>query len=116
MFKFIFSLWGFAQLSRYTVKLWIYHLEKYLTSYVHALKLQFNILDVPNFSFLFFWLFLQDNSKWRRHYLNSLYEYMQGSNKELVFLGEEQQKIKRQDWSDRMIDPPDVRRQYEVRI
>uniref|UniRef100_UPI0037E7C470 envoplakin a n=1 Tax=Semicossyphus pulcher TaxID=241346 RepID=UPI0037E7C470 len=56
---------------------------------------------------------LLDNSKWRRHYLNSLYEYMQGCTKELAFLGEEQDKIKRQDWSDRMVDPPDVRRQYE---
>ncbi|XP_023119453.1 envoplakin a [Amphiprion ocellaris] len=56
---------------------------------------------------------LLDNSKWRRHYLNSLYEYMQGSDKELAFLGEEQDKIKKQDWSDRMVDPPDVRRQYE---
>ncbi|KAG8014466.1 Envoplakin [Nibea albiflora] len=56
---------------------------------------------------------LLDNSKWRRHYLNSLYEYMQGSNKEMAFLGEEQEKIKKQDWSDRMVDPPDVRRQYE---
>ncbi|XP_044046418.1 envoplakin a [Siniperca chuatsi] len=56
---------------------------------------------------------LLDNSKWRRHYLNSLYEYMQGCNKELAFLGEEQDKIKKQDWSDRMVDPPDVRRQYE---
>uniref|UniRef100_A0A3B5B1W9 Envoplakin n=1 Tax=Stegastes partitus TaxID=144197 RepID=A0A3B5B1W9_9TELE len=55
----------------------------------------------------------KDNSKWRRHYLNSLYEYMQGSNKELAFLGEEQGKITKQDWSDRMVDPPDVRRQYE---
>ncbi|XP_072318365.1 envoplakin a [Eucyclogobius newberryi] len=54
-----------------------------------------------------------DNSKWRRHYLNSLYEYMQGCNKELTFLQEEQDKIKKQDWSDRMVDPPDVRRQYE---
>nr|XP_040041908.1 LOW QUALITY PROTEIN: envoplakin a [Gasterosteus aculeatus aculeatus] len=56
---------------------------------------------------------LLENSKWRRHYLNSLYEYMNGCNKEMVFLGEEQDKIKRQDWSDRMVDPPDVRRQYE---
>uniref|UniRef100_A0A3Q1GAL5 Envoplakin a n=1 Tax=Acanthochromis polyacanthus TaxID=80966 RepID=A0A3Q1GAL5_9TELE len=55
----------------------------------------------------------KDNSKWRRHYLNSLYEYMQGSDKELAFLGEEQDKIKKQDWSDHMMDPPDVRRQYE---
>ncbi|XP_054635826.1 envoplakin a [Dunckerocampus dactyliophorus] len=56
---------------------------------------------------------LLENSKWRGHYLNSLYEYMQGCNKELTFLGEEQEKIKKQDWSDRMADPPDVRRQYE---
>ncbi|XP_029293558.1 envoplakin a [Cottoperca gobio] len=56
---------------------------------------------------------LLDNSKWRRHYLNSLYEYMNSTNKELVFLGEEQDKIKKQDWSDRMVDPPDIRRQYE---
>uniref|UniRef100_A0A3Q3F1P3 Envoplakin a n=1 Tax=Labrus bergylta TaxID=56723 RepID=A0A3Q3F1P3_9LABR len=55
----------------------------------------------------------QDNSKWRQHYLKSLYEYMQGCNKELAFLGEEQDKIKSEDWSDRMVDPPDVRRQYE---
>ncbi|XP_077462150.1 envoplakin a [Stigmatopora argus] len=54
-----------------------------------------------------------ETSKWRGHYLNSLYEYMQGCNKELNFLGEEQDKIKKQDWSDRMADPPDVRRQYE---
>ncbi|CAL8333578.1 unnamed protein product [Merluccius merluccius] len=57
---------------------------------------------------------LLDNSKWRRHYLNSLHEYMQGCNRELTFLGEEQDKIKKQDWSDRMVDPPDVRRQYEI--
>uniref|UniRef100_A0AAX7V2A8 Desmoplakin SH3 domain-containing protein n=1 Tax=Astatotilapia calliptera TaxID=8154 RepID=A0AAX7V2A8_ASTCA len=56
---------------------------------------------------------LLDNSKWRRHYLNSLYEYMQSCNKELNFLAEEQNKIKKQDWSDHMLDPPDVRRQYE---
>ncbi|XP_068606672.1 envoplakin a [Brachionichthys hirsutus] len=56
---------------------------------------------------------LLENSNWRRHYLNSLYEYMQNCNKELDFLGEEQSKIKKQDWSDHMADPPDVRRQYE---
>ena len=57
----------------------------------------------------------QDNSKWRRHYLNTLYEYMHSSRKERDFLGDEQDKIIKQDWSDRIVDPPDVRRQYEVR-
>ena len=40
---------------------------------------------------------------------------MQGCTKELAFLGDEQDKIKKQDWSDHMEDPPDIRRQYEVR-
>lgn len=57
---------------------------------------------------------LLDNSKWRRHYLNSLYEYMQGCTKEVSYLGDEQAKILQQDWSDRMVDPIDIRRQYEI--
>uniref|UniRef100_A0A8K9WWJ2 Envoplakin a n=1 Tax=Oncorhynchus mykiss TaxID=8022 RepID=A0A8K9WWJ2_ONCMY len=56
---------------------------------------------------------LLDNSKWRHHYLSSLYDYMQSCNKELTYLGDEQAKILKQDWSDHMLDPPDVRRQYE---
>uniref|UniRef100_A0A4W5REK8 Envoplakin a n=1 Tax=Hucho hucho TaxID=62062 RepID=A0A4W5REK8_9TELE len=56
---------------------------------------------------------LLDNSKWRHHYLSSLYDYMQSCNKELTYLGDEQTKILKQDWSDHMLDPPDVRRQYE---
>lgn len=57
----------------------------------------------------------QDNSKWRRHYLSSLYDYMHGCKKELKYLSEEQDKILKQDWSDRMVDTQDVRREYEVR-
>ncbi|CAG10776.1 unnamed protein product, partial [Tetraodon nigroviridis] len=57
--------------------------------------------------------FLQENSKWRQHYLSSLYDYMQTCNKELQFLSEEQDKIRTQDWSDHMTNPPDTRRQYE---
>ncbi|XP_036392249.1 envoplakin a [Megalops cyprinoides] len=56
---------------------------------------------------------LLDNSKWRRQYLGSLYDFMQGCNKELTYLGEEQAKIVKRDWSDRIADAPDVRRQYE---
>ncbi|KAJ8399686.1 hypothetical protein AAFF_G00407910 [Aldrovandia affinis] len=56
---------------------------------------------------------LLDNSRLRRQYLSSLYDYMQGCNKELGYLNVEQAKILKQDWSDRMVDPPDVRRQYE---
>uniref|UniRef100_A0AAY4A5U4 Envoplakin n=1 Tax=Denticeps clupeoides TaxID=299321 RepID=A0AAY4A5U4_9TELE len=57
---------------------------------------------------------LLDNSKWRRHYLNSLYEYMQGCKKEMTYLQGEEGKILKQDWSDLMVDPMDVRRQYEI--
>ncbi|XP_027874210.1 envoplakin [Xiphophorus couchianus] len=56
---------------------------------------------------------LLDNSKWRHHYLNSLYEYMQGCCRLLNFLRDEQEKIKKQDWSDQMLHPPDIRRHYE---
>ncbi|TSK62590.1 Envoplakin [Bagarius yarrelli] len=55
----------------------------------------------------------KDNSKWRQHYLNSLYEYMHSCNKEVGYLRDEQAKILQQDWSDRMVDPSDVRRRYE---
>lgn len=41
---------------------------------------------------------------------------MHSCQRELNFLAEEQDKIKKQDWSDRMVDPPDTRRQYEVKI
>lgn len=56
---------------------------------------------------------LLDNSKWRRHHLNNLYEYMLACKKEGKYLSEEQDKILQQDWSDRMLDPPSVRREYE---
>ncbi|XP_032418372.1 envoplakin-like [Xiphophorus hellerii] len=56
---------------------------------------------------------LLDDSKWRHHYLNSLYEYMQGCCRLLNFLRDEQEKIKKQDWSDQMLHPPDIRRHYE---
>ncbi|XP_043097600.1 envoplakin a [Puntigrus tetrazona] len=57
---------------------------------------------------------LLDNSKWRRHYLNSLYDYMQDCEKEVAYMREEQNKILRQDWSDQMADHADIRRQYEI--
>ncbi|XP_016377128.1 envoplakin a [Sinocyclocheilus rhinocerous] len=56
---------------------------------------------------------LLDNSKWRRHYLNSLYDYMQDCEKEVGYMREEQNKILKQDWSDQMVDHADTRRQYE---
>uniref|UniRef100_A0A3P8ZS99 Desmoplakin SH3 domain-containing protein n=1 Tax=Esox lucius TaxID=8010 RepID=A0A3P8ZS99_ESOLU len=48
-----------------------------------------------------------------RKYLASLYDYMQGCNKERVYLTEYQDKILKKDWSDRMLDPPGVRMEYE---
>ncbi|XP_026523281.1 envoplakin [Notechis scutatus] len=52
-------------------------------------------------------------SIWRSQCLNSLYTHLQGCMKELAYLSEQQQKILKQDWSDQMIDPQSVRREYE---
>ncbi|XP_032418397.1 envoplakin a [Xiphophorus hellerii] len=54
-----------------------------------------------------------EKSKLRSQYLSSLYQHMRDCNKEMTFLGEEQEKIKKQDWSDQMADPNGVRLQYE---
>ncbi|XP_014844554.1 PREDICTED: envoplakin [Poecilia mexicana] len=54
-----------------------------------------------------------EKSKLRSQYLTSLYQHMRDCNKEMTFLGEEQEKIKKQDWSDQMVDPTSVRLQYE---
>uniref|UniRef100_A0A3P8ZRJ6 Desmoplakin SH3 domain-containing protein n=1 Tax=Esox lucius TaxID=8010 RepID=A0A3P8ZRJ6_ESOLU len=56
---------------------------------------------------------LLEASQLRRKYLASLYDYMQGCNKERVYLTEYQDKILKKDWSDRMLDPPGVRMEYE---
>lgn len=58
---------------------------------------------------------LQESSKQRRAHLASLYEYMQSCSKELVYLSGQQDRILQRDWSDRMVDPPGVRMEYEVR-
>ncbi|XP_059804900.1 envoplakin a [Hypanus sabinus] len=56
---------------------------------------------------------LVDSSKQRGHQLDELYNYMQDCTKQLVFMNEQQDKIQRQDWSDRMLEPEEVRKQYE---
>ncbi|XP_038845213.1 envoplakin-like [Salvelinus namaycush] len=56
---------------------------------------------------------LLESSLWRHRYLASLYDYMQGCSKELVYLSEYQERILRKDWSDHMLDPPGVRMEYE---
>ncbi|KAM9843794.1 envoplakin [Aulostomus maculatus] len=56
---------------------------------------------------------LCESSQRRRSHLASLYEYMQSCSKELVYLSGQQERILQRDWSDRMIDPPGVRMEYE---
>uniref|UniRef100_UPI001CD8A17C envoplakin-like n=1 Tax=Solea senegalensis TaxID=28829 RepID=UPI001CD8A17C len=56
---------------------------------------------------------LLEKSQQRRSSLASLYEYMQGCSKELVYLSGQQERILQRDWSDRMVDPPSVRMEYE---
>ncbi|XP_053155328.1 envoplakin isoform X3 [Hemicordylus capensis] len=56
---------------------------------------------------------LLKSSMWRGQSLNSLYTHLQGCTKELGYLAEQQNKILKQEWSDQMIDPQTVRREYE---
>ncbi|XP_054464216.1 envoplakin [Anoplopoma fimbria] len=56
---------------------------------------------------------LYESSQKRGNHLASLYEYVQGCSKELVYLSGQQDRILQRDWSDRMVDPPGVRMEYE---
>uniref|UniRef100_A0A4W3GW75 Envoplakin a n=1 Tax=Callorhinchus milii TaxID=7868 RepID=A0A4W3GW75_CALMI len=56
---------------------------------------------------------LQDQAKKRKQELNTVYDYIQGCSKQLMFLNEQEEKIQKLDWSDRMMNPEEVRRQYE---
>ncbi|XP_065134317.1 envoplakin [Paramisgurnus dabryanus] len=56
---------------------------------------------------------LQEASQKRSQNLSSLYDFMQRCNKETLFLTEQEKKIMRRDWSDRMIDSAEVRTEYE---
>lgn len=56
---------------------------------------------------------LVDSSKLREHQLDGLYGYMQDCTKQLVFMSDQQEKIQKQDWSDRQLEPEEVRKQYE---
>ncbi|KAL6103378.1 evpl [Pungitius sinensis] len=56
---------------------------------------------------------LYESSRLRRSNLASLYEYLQSCSKELVYLSGQQDRIIQRDWSDRMVDPPGVRMEYE---
>ncbi|XP_076121399.1 envoplakin [Alosa pseudoharengus] len=56
---------------------------------------------------------LLESSLDRRNNLASLYDYMSSCNKELAFLDDQNDKIATRDWSDRMVDAPSVRMEYE---
>ncbi|XP_067237291.1 envoplakin [Chanodichthys erythropterus] len=56
---------------------------------------------------------LLEASEKRRQHLSSLYDFMQGCSKELLYLTEQQHKISSRDWSDRMIDSAGVRMEFE---
>ncbi|XP_051988813.1 envoplakin-like isoform X1 [Xyrauchen texanus] len=56
---------------------------------------------------------LLDVSLKRRQDLSSLYDFMHGCNKELLYLNEQQRKILKRDLSDRMIDSAGVHMEYE---
>ncbi|XP_029294129.1 LOW QUALITY PROTEIN: envoplakin-like [Cottoperca gobio] len=56
---------------------------------------------------------LYESSQQRRSHLASLYEYVQSCSKELAYLSRQQERVLQRDWSDRMVDAPSVRMEYE---
>lgn len=56
----------------------------------------------------------QKAASWRGQSLGSLYTHLQACTRQLSALGQQQQSILRQDWSDLLADPEGVRREYEV--
>ncbi|XP_043570257.1 envoplakin a isoform X1 [Chiloscyllium plagiosum] len=56
---------------------------------------------------------LVESTQLRGHQLDSLYDYMQSCTKQLVLLNDQQEKIIKEDWTDKMMVPEEVRRQYE---
>uniref|UniRef100_A0A452U214 Envoplakin n=1 Tax=Ursus maritimus TaxID=29073 RepID=A0A452U214_URSMA len=52
-------------------------------------------------------------ASWRRQSLGSLYTHLQGCTRLLSALAQQQQGILQQDWSDLLVDPEGVRREYE---
>ncbi|KAM4530655.1 envoplakin-like [Odontesthes bonariensis] len=56
---------------------------------------------------------LFESSERRRNHLASLYEYMQSCSKELIYLSGQEERVLERDYSDRMVNPPGVRMEYE---
>lgn len=57
---------------------------------------------------------LVESSKLRDHQLDTLYDYLQACTKQLIFMNDQQEKILKRDWSDKMLQPEETRRQYEI--
>ncbi|KAL7826628.1 hypothetical protein AOLI_G00318370 [Acnodon oligacanthus] len=56
---------------------------------------------------------LLEESLSRKRYLSSLYDYLQRCNKELHYLCDQQEHIRKRDWSDRILDATGIRAEYE---
>ncbi|XP_076866375.1 envoplakin b [Brachyhypopomus gauderio] len=56
---------------------------------------------------------LVESSLTRKHHLSTLYDYLQRCEKELAYLREQENQICKRDWSDRMVDPAGVRKEFE---
>ncbi|XP_072531240.1 envoplakin [Salminus brasiliensis] len=56
---------------------------------------------------------LLEDSLSRKRHLSSLYDYIQRCNKELHYLKDQHDRIRKRDWSDRIMDSTGVRMEYE---
>lgn len=57
---------------------------------------------------------LQEESLRRKNYLSSLYDYIWRCNREVSYLTEQQERIRKTDWSDLIRDSAGLRSDYDV--
>uniref|UniRef100_A0A8B9HHT6 Envoplakin b n=1 Tax=Astyanax mexicanus TaxID=7994 RepID=A0A8B9HHT6_ASTMX len=78
---------------------------------IEAYRSQIDSPDLPSLKRQYTTL-LEDSLR-RKRDLASLYDYLQLCNKELQYLSDQQERMRKRDWSDRIMDATGVRMEYE---
>uniref|UniRef100_A0AAY5EFM4 SH3 domain-containing protein n=1 Tax=Electrophorus electricus TaxID=8005 RepID=A0AAY5EFM4_ELEEL len=76
---------------------------------IEAYRSQIDSSDIPSVKSQY----AKISSLSRKQNLSALYEYLQRCDKELAYLKEQEDQIRKRDWSDRIEDAPGVRKEYE---
>ncbi|KAK1785644.1 hypothetical protein P4O66_018995, partial [Electrophorus voltai] len=78
---------------------------------IEAYRSQIDSSDIPSVKSQY--AKIVESSLSRKQNLSALYEYLQRCDKELAYLKEQEEQIRKRDWSDRIEDAPGVRKEYE---